>query len=517
MEKSINIILRFLFVQQMATVLFKNKIQFIKFFILIAILESVVISETYAQSSGKKWNLGLGGGITQYNGDLGQGFYKIDQPYYGFASMSVSRYLGKYADVFISGSTGEAGYKSDAAGFRLKMTTASLNLRFYAVRPEAHFRPFVYGGGGVLVWDRSIWALPGDIETRNDLVLPSFGGGFSVRLNDVVNILIQESFMLSQKDDIDRTVAKYNDAFLFHTAGLTFNLGRKKDSDDDGIGDNKDLCPGTPRGVKVDAAGCPTDTDGDGIADYLDDCPQQFGLAALKGCPDTDGDGIADKDDECPLEKGLLSVKGCPDSDGDGVADKNDKCPETPKGFKVGADGCPFDRDKDGVLDDEDACPDVQGPVQYKGCPDSDGDGVPDNIDKCPTEKGIAINKGCPEMEKADLLKISQIAGSIYFESNSDKIKPVSLPQLDMLVELLKKYDSVNLTVEGHTDNSGDETYNLKLSQKRSEAVKNYLISKGIFEARILAKGYGEFKPVSDNLTPEGRAKNRRVVLKVSY
>ncbi len=514
---SINIILRFLFVQQMATVLFRNKIQFTKSFILIAILVSVVISETYAQSSGKKWNLGLGGGITQYNGDLGQGFYKIDQPYYGFASMSVSRYLWKYVDVFVSGSTGEAGYESDAAGFRLKMTTASLNLRFYATRPEARFRPFVYGGGGVLVWDRSMWALSGDIETRNDLALPSFGGGFAIRLNDVVNILIQESFMLSQKDDIDRTIAKYNDAFLFHTAGLTFNLGSKKDTDGDGIADDKDLCPGTPRGVKVDVVGCPTDTDGDGVADYLDECPKQFGLVELKGCPDTDGDGIADKDDDCPDEKGIAMLRGCPDNDGDGVADKDDKCPETPKGFKVGAEGCPFDRDKDGVVDDEDACPDIQGPVHYNGCPDSDGDGVPDHIDRCPTEKGIAINKGCPEMEKTDLLKISQIASSIYFESNSDKIKPVSLPQLDMLAEILKKYDSANLLVEGHTDNLGDETYNMQLSQKRCDAVKAYLISKGIFESRIVATGLGESKPVADNSTPEGRSKNRRVVLKVSY
>lgn len=493
----------------------KNIFTAVKFVVGLTTFFSV--TDAKAQSQTKKWNLGLGGGVTQYNGDLGQGFYKTNQPYYGFAAMSVSRYLGKYADVFISASTGEAGYQTDEPGFRLKMTTASLNLRFYASRPEARIRPFVYGGGGVLVWDRSIWALPGDVQYRNDLALPSFGGGFSIKLNDVVNLLIQESFMLSQKDDIDRTVAKYNDAFLFHTAGLTFNLGGKKDTDGDGIVDDKDLCPGTPRGVKTDAAGCPVDTDGDGVPDYLDDCPQQFGLAMLKGCPDADGDGIPDKDDECPSEKGSIQHKGCPDSDGDGVVDKDDKCANTPAGYKVDVQGCPFDTDGDGVVDEEDACPEVPGYSIFQGCPDSDGDGVADNIDRCPTVKGTVANKGCPEMEVTDVKKIKQIASSVYFESNSDRLKPVSLPQLDALVEILKKYDSANLYIEGHTDNVGDDTYNLNLSQKRCDAVKNYLLSKGISDSRITTKGYGEFKPITDNNTPENRAKNRRVEMKVFY
>jgi len=71
--------------------------------------------------------------------------------------------------------------------------------------------------------------------------------------------------------------------------------------------------------------------------------------------------------------------------------------------------------------------------------------------------------------------------------------------------------------VEGHTDNVGDDASNFTLSQKRSEAVREYVISKGIDESRISARGYGETKPIADNKTPEGRALNRRVEVKLYY
>ncbi len=91
-----------------------------------------------------------------------------------------------------------------------------------------------------------------------------------------------------------------------------------KDSDGDGVTDDKDQCPGTPRGVKVDAVGCPLDSDGDGVTDDKDQCP---------GTP-----------------RGVkVDAVGCPlDSDGDGVTDDKDKCPGTPKGVIVDADGCPI-------------------------------------------------------------------------------------------------------------------------------------------------------------------------------
>ena len=120
-------------------------------------------------------------------------------------------------------------------------------------------------------------------------------------------------------------------------------------------------------------------------------------------------------------------------------------------------------------------------------------------------------------MKVEDVKKITQIASKIFFETNSDKLKVASLVQLDELAEILQRYPEANLTVEGHTDDVGEDAYNMTLSQKRTESVKTYLMGKGIFESRLTAIGYGETKPIADNKTSIGRAKNRRVELKTQY
>lgn len=467
-----------------------------------------------AQTADKKWNIGLHGGLAQYNGDLGQGFYKTDQAAYGFGGVSISRYLGKHFDLNLFGTMGEMGHiENEVNRFRVSMMTGSLNIRFNLTNPEAHVRPYIYGGAGLVMYGKK-YTNP---ESKNYYALPSFGGGFNFRLGETVNLQLQESFGLTSEDDIDGEIHDDKDGYLLHTVGLTFNLGKKKDADGDGVSDRKDKCPNTPTGVAVDADGCPLDRDKDGVADYQDECPDVAGLAALKGCPDKDGDGIADKDDRCPDAKGLAALKGCPDADGDGVADIDDKCPDTKAGYKVDATGCPMDNDKDGVINEEDRCPDAAGAVSLQGCPDGDGDGVPDIDDRCPNAKGTIANKGCPEIAKEDVKKITTIASKIFFETNSAKLKKSSMAQLDALVEILKKYEAAKLTIEGHTDSQGDDAYNMTLSQKRTDSVKAYLMGKGIFESRLTAVGYGETKPVADNKTSAGRAKNRRVELKAEY
>jgi outer membrane protein OmpA-like peptidoglycan-associated protein len=120
-------------------------------------------------------------------------------------------------------------------------------------------------------------------------------------------------------------------------------------------------------------------------------------------------------------------------------------------------------------------------------------------------------------MAIADVKKITNIASRIFFETNSDKLKVASLSQLDELAVILKKYEAANLFIEGHADSQGEDDFNLTLSQKRTEAVKQYLMEKGILEQRLSAKGFGETQPIADNKTEAGRAKNRRVVLKTSY
>ena len=484
--------------------------------ISILIISICLISGLNAQTVDRRWNIGLHGGITQYNGDLGQGFYDFSQAYYGFGGVSLSYALANHLDLSLMATFGESGFIEDAElnqRFRAITNTYSFNLRYNLLGMGYSIRPYLFVGVSGISHPEKYTVT----KTQNDWGFP-LGIGFNFPLGDVVNLQLQETIIYTNDDKIDGLeIGDYNDGFMLHTLGLTFNLGKCEDVDEDGVCDKKDKCLNTPKGVTVDKEGCPVDTDKDGTADYQDDCPTIVGLASLKGCPDKDADGVADKDDDCPDVKGLMNLKGCPDEDLDGVVDKNDKCLGTKAGFKVDATGCPLDNDKDGVANEEDVCPDLAGPVALKGCPDTDGDGIMDKDDVCPTVAGIPANKGCPPIAPEDVKKINTIGRQIYFEFASDKLKKSSKAQLNFLVELMNKYPGAKMVIEGHTDNQGDDASNMTLSQKRVDAVKDYLILEGIPESRLTAIGFGETKPVADNKTSTGRAKNRRVDLRAEY
>lgn len=289
------------------------------------------------------------------------------------------------------------------------------------------------------------------------------------------------------------------------------------DKDGDHIPDKDDKCPDVP-GTK-ELQGCP-DRDGDGITDAEDACPDDKGPLEFKGCPDRDGDKIIDKDDECPDEAGLAEFMGCPDKDGDGTPDKYDNCIDVfgPKEYK----GCP-DKDGDGILDKDDACPDVAGPKENKGCPwpDTDKDGILDKDDACPTTPGVAEYKGCPPpppMKAAEQKILERAFASLEFATAKDIIKPKSFPSLNDLAKILKEHEADwTLKLSGHTDNEGDAAKNFTLSEKRANAVKRYLVSKGAKADKILTEWFGQTMPIADNATPAGRQKNRRVEMKIIY
>jgi len=303
----------------------------------------------------------------------------------------------------------------------------------------------------------------------------------------------------------------------------------KKDGDGDGVKNKRDKCASTPPGVMVDGTGCPVDTDKDGIADYLDKCPSipgstemngcqdkdkdgvsdiddkcadVPGLPRFKGCPDSDADGIEDAADKCPNSAGLDKFNGCPDSDGDGIEDNVDKCPGTKAGIKVDATGCAADSDRDGVIDSEDKCPDTKMGVKTdgRGCPaDTDGDGVMDSDDKCPGVMGDAANNGCPVQVKKEVPKRLQFATRrINFESANGLVKSSSYPMLDEVANILNEYPDYNLRIGGHTD--GLEKNPTTLSQSRVDAVKSYLLSKGVAESRTSTTGFGKTRPMPTQL-----------------
>lgn len=104
----------------------------------------------------------------------------------------------------------------------------------------------------------------------------------------------------------------------------------------------------------------------------------------------------------------------------------------------------------------------------------------------------------------------------VFFNTGSSVIKQESHAELDKVAEILKKYPQVEALVEGHTDNTGGDDLNMKLSKERAQAVKDYLVSKGVAADHLKSEGYGPTRPIADNSTDAGRAKNRRVVIKTS-
>ncbi len=288
-----------------------------------------------------------------------------------------------------------------------------------------------------------------------------------------------------------------------------------KDKDKDHVSNKKDECKKIP-GPWI-AMGCP-DKDADGILDNDDKCPDVAGLKEFKGCPDTDEDGIPDSEDDCPEIAGLVEFKGCPDADGDGIKDDEDKCPDT-AGPKEN-DGCPYlDTDKDGLLDKDDDCPEVFGPKENNGCPfeDDDKDGVLNKEDECPNIAGPKSNKGCPVIEKEVEEALDLAFRNLEFETGKAVIKSSSFTSLESLYVILQDHPEYFLLVEGHTDNVGNDASNMKLSQLRADAVKSFLLKKGISDSQIRTKAYGETKPVDTNDTPLGRQNNRRVEMDIVF
>lgn len=379
------------------------------------------------------------------------------------STFTISRYLGDNFSFGISGSINKIDKFGDAGADDLTYMAANGILKYDvgAVVDLGKFDPYVGVGGGY-TWVEKIGA-----GTFNGIL------GVNYWFNDQFGITAQSTYKHSFEDYVPK--------HFEHMLGVSVKFGGK-------------------------------DTDGDGIYDKDDACPEVAGLEAFNGCPDSDGDGIQDSEDSCPNEAGLAEFNGCPDSDGDGVADPNDNCPNTP-GLKSLA-GCP-DADGDGVADGDDNCPNEAGPAANNGCPwpDSDGDGVLDKDDQCPNEAGTVANNGCPEINPTEevMATLNNYARTILFDTGKSSFKDETMPVLEAMTAIFKEYPKANFSIDGHTDSVGSSKSNQLLSERRANAVRDFLIANGINADRLTAVGYGEEKPIDDNATRAGRANNRRV------
>jgi OmpA-OmpF porin, OOP family len=218
------------------------------------------------------------------------------------------------------------------------------------------------------------------------------------------------------------------------------------------------------------------------------------------GCPeaDNDGDGVLDNDDQCRDDAEdkdkWKDEDGCaePDNDEDGIADANEACDNEAE-------------DKDN-FEDEDGCPD----------PDNDGDGVLDGPDQCDdkaeTMNGFQDGDGCPDDLPAEVKSITGVTLKLTFASKKAELKKPSFKLLDKVAQVLAKAPDVKFEIQGHTDELKTRDDNVKLSQARAEAVKAYLVKKGIAGDRLTAVGYGPDRPV--NAKKKG-GDNRRIELQI--
>jgi outer membrane protein OmpA-like peptidoglycan-associated protein len=441
-----------------------------RFFLVVFAL--VLTTTAIAQDENNPWQVSFGVNAIDvyptnqpgYGGWFSE-FYNVEDHWNilpSISTLSISRYVDGGFSVGLQGSLNSLDKLGDTEVEDIShyAVDASITYSLSQLLKLGKFDPFLSAGGG-FTW-------------LDDEGAGTFNGGLGLNywLNDNIGLTYQTAYKHVFED---KGIPHFQ-----HVAGISIKFGGK-DSDSDGIYDKHDACPdeaGLP-----EFNGCP-DNDGDGIENSKDSCPDEAGSVENNGCPDSDGDGVVDKEDACVNEAGLASLAGCPDSDGDGVADKDD------------------------------ACVNEAGPSANKGCPwkDTDGDSVLDKDDACVNEAGPVSNNGCPDIEG----KLNTIGAVIPFDSEKSEITGTAKAIVDQAYEILAKYPSFNVSVEGHTDSRGPEAFNQKLSEARAAAVKGYLVQKGIASSRLTAVGYGESRPVASNMNKDGRKQNRRVEFKVS-
>lgn len=410
-----------------------------------------------AQNDANPWKLTIG-----TNGVDLDGFQDVEELQISpmLSYLGVSRYIGSGFSVELTGTLNNLERLSgeDHLYYALDLGAA---LSSRQIIDLGNFEPTIHAGLGY-----------NSIDSESFMV--SYAGlGLNYWFSDALALTIKSTFK-GYSSEIDGLLGDGDggDTHMQHTAGFSFAFG-DGDSDRDGVKDSLDECPDVAGLESLN--GCPDD-DGDGIKNSADDCPMTAGLAALNGCPDADNDGIKDSDDACPNVAGVAALKGCPDADGDGVTDAND------------------------------ACPNAAGTAALNGCPDADGDSVADKDDKCPGVAGPASNNGCPEYP------LSMLADyNINFDLEKYNIDSQDVQRLSTVIKVLLANSDANISIQGHADNTGEESFNNPLSNNRASSIKEYLVNVGIDADRLSTKAFGESMPKASNSSEEGRAINRRV------
>jgi len=414
-------------------------------------------------------------------------------------------------------------YRTYAHPIDLRLIYSPFNLRMY--------NPFFYIGGGALAWGGDVTPSnpsPGVQKSGWTPFVPA-GAGVQIRLTDFIALEVGGGYSYTFTDDIEGLVGRRKDAYWSFALGVTL-IGESDDADpdEDGLTNRSEKEIGTnPRNPDTDGDKLRDgeevmtyktnplnpDTDGDGLtdgeevfahktdplkpdtdSDGLNDYEEAITHKTDPLNPDTDDDGLTDGDEVLVYKTNPLN----PDTDGDGLTDGDEVKRYT-------TDALLADTDSDSLTDGEEINRYTTNPRQA----DTDGGSVNDGVEVFRGTNPLDPRDDVPKLEAKVGKKI--VLEGVTFELGSARLTPASVATLEMAFATLKDNPEIVVQISGHTDNTGSRGLNMRLSKARADAVKDYLVARGIEPSRISTAGYGPDRPIASNKTAEGRAKNRRI------
>ncbi len=486
---------------------------------ILALLFALVVP-TSAQFK----DVGLGGGIG-FGGVFGQTDDLVDKESrflaraflrYGFADVVQGELgvgLGRMA-----GSNRVGKFEGNQDGSNAIAQIVPIDFRLL-LSPFSftNWNPFIYAGAGVIHYDME--ETPGNtdpsVKKKGWLGYAPAGIGIQIRLDDNTAFEMSGGFNYAFNDNLNTITsasqanATGKDAYWNFLIGLTVaGESGSADPDGDGLTNREEKQLGTDKKNP--------DSDGDGLSDG--DEVHKYRTNPLLA--DTDGDGLSDGDEVLKYKTDPLKA----DTDGDGLSDGDEV-------YKHKTDPLKADTDGDGLSDGDEV-------LKYKTDPlkaDTDGDGLSDGDEvlkyktdplKADTDGGSVndgqeiANKTNPLDPTDDVPKKKEIKvevgkaivlEGIVFKTGKWDIEPASEEILEQAFNTLDQNKDVQVEIRGYTDNVGNPASNMRLSQRRADAVKAWLVKKGIPADRVASKGYGDTNPIGDNKTADGRQKNRRI------
>jgi len=507
----------------------------IRFTIILFLLVSPS-HEMLSQSKVGQWALGLHGGLNTLINDYNQ---RLSGPggeltlRYGVTRTFSLGIRGGYEELKASQAPPLDVLPSDYV--RLQSFPVYI-AGWLHLMPGQNFSPFLYVGGGALIYKRQAGGkryLPDD-KIQTSVVIP-VGLGFEAHVSRRVSLGVDVGFRLAD-DKLDAYRYQKQDSYVTAKAGLFVYLGNSPydDDDNDGLTNAEEARFATsPQSTDTDGDGLRdgdevkryfsnpivADTDGDG----LNDGDEAFKYMTDPAKWDTDGDGLSDGDEI--LRHGTDPLKT--DTDGDGLTDGEEvlKHKTHPLRVDTDADGLSdydevmvFKSDPDRKDTDGDGLNDGDEVFKYKTDPtkiDSDGGGVDDGSEVArgtnPLDPKDDHTQGAIILERGK----SVILEGVTFNAGSARLTRESEVTLEKVFIALVANPGVSVEIAGHTDNVGGVETNNDLSLQRADAVKAWLVRKGIPAGRMRTVGWGMKYPIAPNDTPEGRARNRRIEFNV--